>query len=163
MVHRGFKDSLGQIWDEVEEYLLAIDSPVLYTGHSLGAALATLAAARSKRLPQAVYTFGSPRVGNVQFAHSLSNIRIYRVVNRRDVVTTVPPAWLGFRHVGEVHHMTRPHYISVDLSGKTRPANDQKGGDSLKSLADYFGWFDPPEFLADHAPVNYVAGLERQA
>ncbi|MGH9420098.1 MAG: lipase family protein, partial [Thermoanaerobaculia bacterium] len=56
-VHRGFKHALDIVWDEIEKKLTdpaLEDAPLFMTGHSLGAALATLAAARHK--PRAVYT-----------------------------------------------------------------------------------------------------------
>jgi predicted lipase len=71
---------------------------VLLTGHSLGGALATLAAydlslRRWTRRPRvAMYNFGSPRVGNRVFAAEF-NARVpdaWRVVNRSDAVCTVP-------------------------------------------------------------------------
>src|SRR5262249_14299388 len=107
-----------------------------YTGHSLGAALATLAATR--RAPQAVYTFGSPRVGKEAFVRSLMSIPIYRVVDDEDVVTRVPPEILGFRHVGEVHTLKEPEVTSFPPVVQHPPLSR------------------PPKPLADHAPVNYV-------
>src|SRR4051794_11821896 len=62
-IHRGFSRGLAQL-DEVvpplQDYLgEARDTPVWFTGHSLGAALATLAAFRMRaRNPQGLYTFG---------------------------------------------------------------------------------------------------------
>jgi hypothetical protein len=64
----------------------------MITGHSLGGALATIAAKRLtfKNGISGCYTFGSPRVGNDLW---ISTIRtpIYRVVNAADVVTMLPP------------------------------------------------------------------------
>ena len=71
--------------------------PIFYTGHSLGAAFATLAVARYP--PRAVYTFGSPRVGNEAFAASLQVVPIHRVVDNKDAVVLLPPEAMGFRHV----------------------------------------------------------------
>ncbi len=48
-VHRGFKGALDEIWDDLEEhisYLQKNNRKIWMTGHSLGAALATLAADR---------------------------------------------------------------------------------------------------------------------
>jgi triacylglycerol lipase len=130
-VHTGFTDALDSVWHEMSSAIAQLNSPVFYTGHSMGAALATLAAAR--HAPRSVYTFGSPRVGNQAFIDSLGNVAIYRVVDDEDVVTTVPSEALGFRHVGTELRLAAPRHQSF--------------------LNRFFG---PPKALADHAPINYV-------
>lgn len=138
-VHGGFKSALDDVWDDVDEALDGLEGPVFYTGHSLGGALAMLAAAR--RPPLAVYTFGAPRVGNARFSETLAGVPCYRVVNRRDRTPTQPPdVGLRYRHAGELRALS----VGAPLPGRRR-------------------WFDPPGFLCDHAPVNYVARLERLA
>lgn len=68
---------------------------VTITGHSLGAALATLTAydisSTFKQLTT-VISFGGPRVGNKTFSHNLekNGTRILRIVNSNDVITKVP-------------------------------------------------------------------------
>jgi hypothetical protein len=84
---------------------------VIYiTGHSLGAGVATVFAARllASRTPYklALYTFGSPRVGNDEFARALNqqfagaSSPIVRYHHDGDPVPTLPPAIFGFTHVG---------------------------------------------------------------
>jgi hypothetical protein len=67
---------------------------VFVTGHSLGGALATLAACHIKMLGFDVdlYTFASPRVGDPTFAANFQGLNCYRIANSEDVVTVVPPA-----------------------------------------------------------------------
>lgn len=108
-VHKGFHDALNEIWDELLEVLDKMqdnNQKLFVTGHSLGAALATLASARLRVLKKGVagvYTFGSPRVGNRDFAKKY-NKRMkkinFRHVNNNDIVTRVPMRSLGFSHVG---------------------------------------------------------------
>lgn len=130
-VHAGFTEALDSVWNEIDAALAQLFCPIFYTGHSLGAALATLAAAR--HAPSAVYTFGSPRVGNQAFITSLCNVPIYRIVDDEDVVTTVPSEALGFLHVGTELLLNAPgHEFSINH------------------------FLDPPKPLADHAPINYV-------
>ncbi len=131
-VHRGFMQALDSVWAEIADELTRLTCPVYYTGHSLGAALATLAAAR--RTPRALYTFGSPRVGNQAFVDSLAHIPIYRIVDDQDIVTTLPPESLGFRHAG----------TALILQGKE------------PSTAFFDKLRSPPKRWADHAPINYV-------
>lgn len=141
-VHEGFELALDSVWPEVLPELTKLDCPVFYAGHSLGAALATLAAAR--RRPQAAYAFGSPRVGNEQFAAAFRSAALYRVVDDTDAVTDLPPEWMGFRHAGELHRIgPRPE---------------------VEARFDLLAWFrsltGPPKRLADHAPINYVERLD---
>ncbi|CAH9117991.1 unnamed protein product, partial [Cuscuta europaea] len=74
---------------------------VTITGHSLGAALATLAAYDIRTTAEwgdappplvTVVSFGGPRVGNKEFRSRLeaSGTKILRIVNRDDPITKVP-------------------------------------------------------------------------
>ena len=54
----GFRTALEDVWPELETVLDKVAQPIFYTGHSLGGALAMLAA--SRRPPLALYTFGAP-------------------------------------------------------------------------------------------------------
>lgn len=92
-VHRGFAYAYGRVRDELAQTLAALRPPrVIYTGHSLGAALATLAAAEHTA-PARLVTFGSPRVGDLAFvATRLNAVDIVRVVGCCDIVTRLPPS-----------------------------------------------------------------------
>jgi triacylglycerol lipase len=137
-VHEGFEAGLDSVWPEVLAELAKLDCPVFYAGHSLGAALATLAA--SRRSAQAVYAFGSPLVGNGEFAASLGSAALYRVVDDADAVTLVPPEELGFRHAGELHRIGPRAEAEVGFA----------------PLRWFQSLFAPPKPFADHAPINYV-------
>lgn len=137
-VHDGFEEAIDAVWSSVSRELARLKCPVFYAGHSLGAALATIAA--SRRPPNAVYTFGSPRVGNEAFAEMLRPVALYRIVDDTDIVTTLPPEELGFTHVGELHQIG---------TGPPRRA-------SLNPWYWIRRLMAPPGSLADHAPINYV-------
>jgi predicted lipase len=71
---------------------------LLVAGHSLGAAMATLALpdieASLNIKVTSVFTFGSPRVGDDAFARAYNTAfgrRSFRIVNTSDIVTSVPP------------------------------------------------------------------------
>lgn len=100
-VHRGFLAALDGIWRPLCERLRRIEEGrdngrgrrLVITGHSKGAALATLAGWRfwqEGRPVDAVYTFGGPRVGNAAFAQSYP-APLYRFENRDDPVPHLPP------------------------------------------------------------------------
>jgi hypothetical protein len=85
--------------------------PIYITGHSLGGALATVAAAalaENNIEVAGVYTFGQPRVGDRTFAKQLSlntGGKIFRFVNNNDMVPHVPPpfsVWNPTRLYGHV-------------------------------------------------------------
>jgi len=75
------------------------------TGHSLGAALATLlaidVAANGGFTTPVVYTFASPRVGDKVFAGTYDGLveTSWRIANQNDIVTNLPPQFVGYTHV----------------------------------------------------------------
>lgn len=78
---------------------------VIITGHSLGAALATLAAFHisfwsNGKIKPVLMTYGSPRVGDQTFATCFTKRRIYaiRVANNEDGVTSIPGG--EYKHIG---------------------------------------------------------------
>jgi predicted lipase len=88
-IHKGFKESFELIEKRLEEELAKYESeklPLYITGHSLGGALALVAAKyMCSDSTGAVYTFGGPRVGDDEFFENLKT-PVYRVVNQADAV-----------------------------------------------------------------------------
>ncbi len=113
-IHTGFRRIADSIINP-----LAVDAvrqitpnkPCYVSGHSLGAALATvlaldMALAVPALRPQIqVYAYASPRLGNPEFARSYARIlpNSYRITNLADPIPTMPPTKLRaeFVHVGE--------------------------------------------------------------
>ena len=100
---------------------------VRVAGHSYGAALAVLCAVDLEYhypcLDYEVLLFGCPRVGNRAFRKSY-NKRVFktlRVENGNDIVTKVPPALWGFRHVGVKIHVGAPRLPGVVSLNQHRP------------------------------------------
>jgi hypothetical protein len=98
---------------EIEKSVAKLHGIPLYiTGHSLGAALATVATQFLEGHPvfsdqiAACYTFGSPRVGNTQFDREFKSV-IYRVVNTTDIVTVIPLLVMGYIHIGDIRFLER--------------------------------------------------------
>ena len=65
-VHDGFYDEINKVWKEILP-LIKNNKPLYICGHSLGGAMATIAASRLEEQTEALYTFGSPRVGYKKF------------------------------------------------------------------------------------------------
>ncbi len=105
-VHSGFRRALDEVWPAILPEVAADDRKLVLTGHSLGAGLATLAAARlaaNDNPVGEVYTYGSPRVGLRDFAAAYTarlGANTYRVINHIDIVTRVPLLVQSYRHVG---------------------------------------------------------------
>ena len=101
-IHSGFASSLKNVSRRIAIDLdeLPRHKRTLFTGHSLGGALAHLMALEFK--PTDLCTFGSPRVfhGNSHERH-FAGIDVTRVVTNNDFVPSLPPKFTGYRHVGD--------------------------------------------------------------
>lgn len=178
-VHNGFLQAFRAIEPAVAAWIKQHGSgPIVFTGHSLGGALATLAASRwpTSRL----ITFGSPRVGDAAFVKTLSGTEIQRYVDCWDLVPRLPPTlpWLAvqsfkvlgrgsspLRFWGLYQHTGGRRYI--DRNGTIHEQIDERSvsGDQAKGVAalqlkerlglDKIG----SRALSDHAPVNYLRAL----
>ena len=113
--HRGFMEAYFAVRDRLLPIIQNYpDYSITATGHSLGGALATIAALDvqyniTQQTGQAinVYTYGSPRVGNAALVESFQR-RVpdsHRFVYGWDVVTRVPRLWQGFEHVPQLHRL----------------------------------------------------------
>lgn len=167
-VHFGFKKAFEVVKPQLDALLktVAPNRSVWFCGHSLGAALATLAGYHYALQPGisvgGICTFGSPRVGDPTFSHAfnakMAN-RSVRYVNDHDVVTHVPLP-LGYEHVetrrfiapdGTVSRgqPTFPHFFT-ELMGRPKTLLTMMQGFSKDSRQP------APLFLLDHMPKAYA-------
>lgn len=155
-IHRGFNWALNRIWPLAEGALDDLSGPVLYTGHSLGGALAVLATAR--KAAEVVYTFGAPRVGDPAFGETLRSRAILQVINNDDLVTRLPTATKRrpFRHTGSLYRI-----VSAGRAGSRRAPRPEAAAELATPFDSHPRAPSPPRTLVDHSPVNYVAHLER--
>lgn len=111
-IHSGFRTAYESIAKDVEKSVLKLNVPLYVTGHSLGAALATVATQRLehhlkiREMIAACYTFGSPRVGDSHYDLEFKS-PIYRVVNTTDIVTVIPLLAMGYVHIGDIRYLGR--------------------------------------------------------
>lgn len=157
-VHRGFKQEVDELWPMVKEDLLRVGKTRKgwFTGHSLGAAMATIMASRCEDDPEApnieeLYTYGSPRVGWRKFITNL-HCTHHRWVNNNDIVTRVPLAIMGYKHDGCEHYMNA--YGQVRKHTGWQRVKDRWRGMWMgikKGSIDNF---------SDHSMTAYIANLE---
>ena len=109
-IHRGFKAALDDVWDNLfDDYNKNSEGKQLVvSGHSLGAGLATLYSHRIGDPNSVCYTFGSPRVGTPKQTKKML-FTAYRFRNNNDIVTKVPPEFLGFSHKSD-----KTTYFDID-------------------------------------------------
>ncbi len=98
-VHDGFLRTYQLFRQTIQDSLDGFrpGAQLFITGHSLGAGLATLAAAdiasTTRFKAPIVYTYASPRVGDKQFAADYNELltkRSFRVANTSDMVVSIP-------------------------------------------------------------------------
>jgi triacylglycerol lipase len=162
-VHQGFQRALDEVWQDLLDALKPLHSPsrtLWMTGHSLGAALATLAAERYKNV-QGLYTFGSPRVGDSRFRVQFP-AKGYRLVHNNDIVTELPLPGIYF-HVGELwyidsqgelHHDSK--FMEMFSDGvRAEARNIKQAFENAPSGEFQF----VPGGIKDHVPLFYTLHL----
>lgn len=177
-VHSGFHAALDLVWPDLLGRIADCKCPVWFTGHSLGGALAVLAAYRLRHCEKAVaptiggvYTFGQPRVGNVAFAERCSgelSERIFRYVNATDIVPLVPPDKpIEYAHIGNVRYFDASGYLH-----RRRTLWERVAEQLMPALRDvaagHADWSDVTrnhlkQRMADHAMARYLWCVENMA
>ncbi|NEP61288.1 MAG: lipase family protein [Symploca sp. SIO2G7] len=172
-VHTGFflgwasieKEVLAQMkhWQEALKPGKTLP-PLFVTGHSLGGALATMAAAslQDNNMPVAgLYTFGQPRVGDLSFTRHLNTTlegKVFRFINNNDVVPHVPipfslrnPTRL-YAHLGTVKYFNSKGTLVANYKAINRVLDGLIG--LVKSLFE--SGFD---LISDHSMSYYISYL----
>jgi triacylglycerol lipase len=121
-VHSGFLRAYRQVSPIVEGLARNAKRDVFLCGHSLGGGISNVAAMdldmRGVDFRRS-YTFGSPRVFGwkaAQEAKTRLNGRMFRVVNRNDIVPRVPSC-VRFQHVGTLAYINRFNDIQIPVAG----------------------------------------------
>ena len=161
-VHDGFYGALRLVWREIKQSIKSFQDrgqSLWFTGHSLGAALANLAAAALREDDKPVhglYTFGQPRVGNREFERNFNadfKPRYFRFVNNNDLVTRVPLRSMTYSHAGSFLYFDSDGKLSDDLHWWFRFL------DSVEGRIEDLGKLGPDD-IKDHSMDKYIANLE---
>lgn len=131
-VQRYFANAHKKLYNDVNASVTTLvkmypEYNFVVTGHSLGGALASLAAvtlAYQHVIPlrnMAIYTFGEPRVGDKNFAFNYDRLvnNSWRVVHNRDIISHLPLCSLfsgcSTPDNGPFHHRTEIFYPNVTM------------------------------------------------
>ena len=168
-VHTGFFQAYWPIRETMFEFITSAirkkPRPVYLTGHSLGGALALMATAELANHDDATvrdsiaacYTFGCPRAGDSSFDQYVK-APLYRITNGVDLVPAIPPALIGYRHVGDTRYFGKP-----GTSPQRRSPNIfQKAWRTLGGLIA-LAWTWRFSNIADHSMSVYLTKLSKWA
>lgn len=156
-LHQGFVKALGKdddhdsLWQQINRQLDK-DKPLWLAGHSLGGAMATIAAMKNAQQVAGLYTYGTPCVGDSKAKQwqqrQLAN-KFFRYVNGSDIVC---------------HIMTQPkfrrHFYHYEHAGELKSLNIQGNLGPfhlIEGLIDTVGL----SFI-DHSPIYYSIGCYEQ-
>lgn len=117
-----------------------------FTGHSLGGALATIAAVdfRARHLEEdadvCCMSYGAPKVGNVNFARLFNNLvpNSFRIVNDTDLVSRMPRSITGRNVLGKYKHSGRTALVNEVGEYWIQGLNDSTLHDSNCSITNPF-------------------------
>jgi triacylglycerol lipase len=162
-VHFGFIRSLDSAWREVISTIRQFqdnNQSIWFTGHSLGAALATLGVAKMLEFAYPVaglYTFGQPRVGDKKFADAMNTVmakQYFRFVNNNDAVPRVPLRAMGYVDCGYFLYLDKNQVLHDDLSIWRRLLDGAHG--RLEALGE-----KGTDGINDHNMDDYIAGVAK--
>jgi hypothetical protein len=186
-IARGYQRAAAVVMGRIAA-MLDPAAALFVTGHSLGGALAAVASmqlAEGGVRPRAVHTFGMPRPGNAAFAaryDAMLGSCTYRLVHGDDMVPTVAPSFLGFRHVGRHLSCRRGMRFDIGLMAADATSDEPAfridgigslagGGLPVEQMMQAFGLDRTvprlaamaldmlPSGIRDHLPDRYLAGF----
>lgn len=167
-VHRGFDAALDSVWNQIVQTLVKVHQygqPLWITGHSLGGALAVLAAARLVldidthiyKSVHGLYTFGQPRVGDRAFIKTLDDElkpRYFRFVNNNDIVPRVPVRLNQYQHGGSICFFDSTGILHDDISYWFAFLERIEG--SFEQKLNMM-----PSFIDQHDIDEYISNIEK--
>lgn len=158
---KGCKAELGfwTAWKVVRDRILKTldelksqhgDYKIVVVGHSLGAAIASLAAAdlRTKNYDAILYAYAAPRVANRALAKFITDQgNNYRFTHRDDPVPKLPLLTMGYVHISPEYYITAPDNSTITEKDVTVLEGDVNfNGNTGTGL---------PDVLAFHSHVWY--------
>ncbi|KAH9245818.1 hypothetical protein BSLG_004082 [Batrachochytrium salamandrivorans] len=147
LIHSGYRRAYLRIRKQLRFSLKAIVSlfpayQIVFTGHSMGGGLASIAAMDAavdfgppKTPSMHIYTYGMPRVGNSVWANWVNSISfgsVYRVARWNDPIPRIPQMFLGYRHfsqgIGIDRNDRTVNCTNTGVAGETSDCDGVKSG-----------------------------------
>ena len=160
--HNGFYQSVMDLWKRIDRCVQRAREvkkrPVWFAGHSLGGAMATIAASiyvEEDRPFSGVYTFGQPRCMDRRAArvfNAEARERFFRFQNNNDLVSRIPARLMGYSHVGNCIYISEEN----ELCGS--PGFWFKFLDAIDGAVSAFGK-KGLDGIQDHAMENYLNAI----
>jgi len=181
--------AFGHIHDVLADLLSEKHRKIWVTGHSLGAALASVFVGQLlvengelARNISGLYTYGQPRSGDVPYCKLFVDLevsgKVWRIVNKNDIVPRVPTKGLGYFHHGRLAFISDKNEMEVSqdlftdptpnidniVTEKTAQTKSILTGDKkillssdMKTIVSVLC----PYFLQDHFPMEYIRNVEK--
>ena len=159
--HKGFIAALASVWDPllagVEAEQKRAERPLWVTGHSLGGALALLAAwlfHRKFLAVHQVYTFGAPMIGNQAATQAFDREfegKIFRYVNPTDPVPKLPTVSLLANDYG---HCLKEMLLGAAVAEAVAGAAPAAGGPLAPAHIEEL-WQSAQQRVAAHSLAHY--------
>jgi pimeloyl-ACP methyl ester carboxylesterase len=136
---------------------------VVITGHSFGAALATIGAMRyataNPMMRVSCHVFGCPRIGGEewrQLVHSVANLKVFRVENASDPYVVLPSGseWVQVGHAISIHETTSENGGSTATSSSVQFTASRFDRDRITSNNGMFDLIKCPK-------VNLPLGMSQ--
>jgi triacylglycerol lipase len=160
--HKGFIAALATVWDPlltaVEAELKRSERPLWITGHSLGGALALLAAWLFQRKflsVHQVYTYGAPMIGNAAASQAFDKEfegKIFRYVNPTDPVPKLPTFSLLANDYG---HCLKEMVLGAAATEAAAEAAADSADGTLDAARIEAVWQNAQQRVAAHSLAHY--------
>ncbi|WP_298441242.1 lipase family protein [uncultured Ferrimonas sp.] len=162
--HRGFYQSFAALWPQIEADINRQQQqqsrPLFFCGHSLGGAMATIAAAQLVHQDKpftSLYTFGQPRAmtrATARIFNQEAKGRYFRFHNNNDLVTRVPARFMGYSHAGTYLYISEEKQIHQEPGFWFRFLDSVDG--AVNSVLDL-----GLDAIDDHGMEHYLAAIEQ--
>jgi predicted lipase len=144
-VHQGFYECYTSISKEVQDLIKIYSQSckrILFTGHSMGGALAMLAATEAKIAGREfrVITFGAPRLGSLSLRAYL-NERVLRIIARGDLVPKTPFPWSFMRPLEFYMHVGKSIKRGYWFPGFSKPHGMDRYMDLIREIEEEYQIF----------------------